>query len=249
MTDARGVALARVPTEDDLARMYFELARLGASASGARAEWPYAPVSDEELVCLAAEMTRHDPRLLGVLVELLMARWRELHPVRLREAMRSMRTPQALCVALEFAQEASRDPELRLYARYVTAGVPRAEPASHYFVHDVLPGTRLAERRAGRSLAPYSRWGFLGVERPTVDPFRKRVVGRYDSATRRDVLRQALARRGDEGISLAEYLEAIDHSISRQQARADLESAGLRPRGKGPGAAWAPKRAPRRAAR
>jgi hypothetical protein len=228
--------------------MYFEVGARGASARGAKTEWPYAPRSDEELVCLASEMARYDPRLLGVLVELLVTRWRSLNPLRLREAMHAMRAPQTVCVALEFARAANRDLELGLFASYVGAGIPRAHPVAHFFVDDVRPGTRLAESRAGRSLAPYSRWGFLGVERPTFDPFRKSAVGRYDAATRRDVLRRLLSRRGDAGVSIAEYRDAVDDTISRQQARADLEAEGLRPSGRGPGTRWSSAK-PRRGRR
>jgi hypothetical protein len=230
--------LVRVPTDDDLARMYFELGERGASATGARADWLYAPASDEELVVLAAQMARHDARLLGVLVELLLRRWQQLSPVALRAALRRTRTPQALCVAIEFARGAEGDPELTLWARHVCHGFARHEPPAHFFVDDVRPGTRLAERRKGRSLAPYSRWGFIGVERPTIDPFRKRSVGRYDTATRRRIL-QGMTASG--AVTLSEYLDALGGSISRQQARADFRAAGLVPSGPGRGASWRPR--------
>jgi hypothetical protein len=235
--------LVRVPTDDDLARIYFELGERGASATGSRAEWPYAPASDEELVVLAAQMTRHDARLLGVLVELLLRRWRELSPVALRDSMKRTRFPQALAVAVEFARDAAGDPELTLWARHVCHGWPRRVPPEHFFVDDVRPGTRLAERRRGRSLLPYSKWGFVGIERPTFDPHRKRAVGRYDSPTRRRILDALVTEAGPEGVTVGRYLDAVDRSISRQQARSDLVRAGLHPSARGPAARWT-RRAP-----
>lgn len=230
--------LVRVPTDDDLARMYFELGERGASATGARTEWPYAPANDEELVVLASQMARHDARLLGVLVELLIRRWRRLSPMVLRDSMRRTRFPQAFAVAVEFARDAEGDPELTLWARHVCHGWPRRVPPEHFFVDDVRPGTRLAERRRGRSLLPYSRWGFAGVERPTFDPHRKRSVGRYDPATRRRILDALVTEAGPEGVTLGRYLDAVDGSISRQQARSDLVRAGLHPSARGPAARW-----------
>ena len=232
-----GACLVRPPTDDDLSRLYWELAQRGAAAEGARRAWPYRPADDEELVCLAAEMARHDARALGVLVETIVRTWRRLHPVRLREAMRAMRTPQALCVVLEFVREAEPERELALFVRHVTADWPKVDPAAHFFVDDVRPGERTASHRAGRTLVAYARWGFIGVERPTVDVFEKRSVGRYDADTRRRIA-VALAERSPDGVTVAAYLDAIDRSISRQQAIADLRAAGLRATRRGPSAAW-----------
>jgi hypothetical protein len=86
---------------------------------------------------------------------------------------------------------------------------------------------------------PYARWGFLAVERPTIDPHRKTQVGRYDATTRRAIL-ETLLQRSPGAITLTRYLDAVDHTISRQQATADLRRAGLRAEGHGRGARWSP---------
>lgn len=202
------------------------------------------PATDEELVVLLAEMTRYDARLLGALVAFVLSAWRRLSPVALRDAMRRSTAPQATCVVAEFAKTAEPDRELGHWVTHVTAGWPRAHPAAHFFVDDVRPGERTAARRMGRSLAPYSRWGYVAVERPTVDPHRKRAIGRYDPRTRRMAL-DALLREDPAGVTLASYLDAVDRSVSRQQALADLRVAGLVPDRRGRGARWTRKR-PRR---
>ncbi len=95
----------------------------------------------------------------------------------------------------------------------------------------------MATRRLGHNLKPYNDWGFVGRERPIVDPVTKRAVGRLDAATRRRVA-QSLAER-PRGFSLADYLHAIDHSVSRQQALADLRATkGVQSYGHGRGARW-----------
>ena len=182
-------------------------------------------------------MLRYDARLLSILVQLFLARWADVNPIVLREQMRSMRFPQALLVALAFALEATNDPEFRYFAEYIAAGHKRVEPVERFFLDAERPGSRVAERRLGRNLAPYARWGFVGSERPIADPITKRALGRYDARTRRSILRSLVERRTE--LTLADYLDAVDHAISRQQALADLrKTPQLRPSGHGRGAKW-----------
>jgi hypothetical protein len=228
--------LAHAPTERELERLYYELARIGAPSVGRKSGWPYRPESPEALLALAGEMLRYDPRLLSILLQLLLARWRDFNPLLLRDCMRAMRYPQALAVELEFVRLASSDAELHRYCDYVSAGLARVEPAERFFLDAARPGSRMERRALGRNLEPYSRWGFLGTERPIADPTTKRAVGRYDGATRRRILAE-LAEHGD--LSLAEYLDAIDHAVSRQQARLDLARCpDLVAVGHGRGARW-----------
>jgi len=229
--------LRHAPTERELERLYWEFARLGAPSVGRRSPWPYAPRGKEALVGLAGEMLRYDARLLSVLLELVLGHWRELDPLALRDRMHEMRWPQALCVVCDFAREATRDEELRFFAEYVCRGWPRVDPAERFFVEGDKPGSRMAARKLGRNLAPYARWGFIGTERPSADARTKRTIGRYDAVTRRAILGDLVARHGE--LRLADYLVEIDHSVTRQQALADLRGAGLVPRGHGRGARWA----------
>jgi hypothetical protein len=70
-------------------------------------------------------------------------------------------------------------------------------------------------------------------------------VGRYDARTRREILAQ-LVLASPEGVMLADYLERIDGSISRQMALSDFHAIGLRTRSHGPGARWTSSRRRRR---
>jgi hypothetical protein len=231
--------LLHAPTISELSRLYHELAQLGATSVGERTDWPYAPENAEELLVLAAEMMRYDARLLDVLVQWLCADYRRFNPLRVRQEMRKMRWPQSLLVALEFAKLASSDQELHLFADYLSQGWSRIDPAERFFLETERPGTRRAARSLGRNLAPYARWGFLGQDRPVVDPVSKRTVGRYDSSTRRRILNDLLERNGE--LTMADYLSALDYSITRQQARKDFQTHDLRASGHGPGAVWRKK--------
>lgn len=224
------------PSEDELARMYWELSALGAPAGGEKRSWAYAPATREELVCLASEMARYDARLLTILVAWLVNAWETLDPLALRRCMATMQSPQALCVVLTFVRDAARDEELRRYAEYVCGGWPKVDPPEHFFFDVERPHTKLAARRFGRSLAQYSRWGFVATERPSIDVFSKRAVGRYEPRTRIELLRRLAQRRGE--LRLSEYLDEIDHSVTRRQAAIDARNAGLVQRGTKRGARW-----------
>lgn len=228
--------LEHAPSADELARLYHELAKQGAPSVGAERPWPYAPESQEHLFALACEMLRYDPRLLSIALHWLLVAWPRLNPRVLRVWMHRMRWPQALLVVAAFARAARpRDVELRYFTDYLAAGFRPVEPQRFFF--DVeRPGSRRAAARLGRSLDPYTRWGFIGTERPAADVFEKELVGRYDAATRARIARELTDRRG--AISMREYLDAVDGSISRPQARADLIAAGLEVSGRGRGARW-----------
>jgi hypothetical protein len=235
--------LLHPPSQAELERLYFELAQQGGNSVGQKRPWRYRPDTFDALLALAGEMLRYDARLLSILVQLLVARWGDTNPISLRSNLRTMRWPQALLVALEFAKQASDDPEFRYLAEYLTAGFTRIEPAELFFMDAERPGSRIAERKVGRNLAAYARWGFVGSERPIADPVSKRALGRYDVQTRRVILRELIERRGE--LSLAEYLDAVDQAISRQQALADLRSTpGLALSGHGRGAKWRTQSAP-----
>lgn len=226
-----------VPTERHLERLYHELARLGAPSVGRRSPWPYHPRTTEELLALAGEMLRFDPRLLSILLQWVLEHWRELNPLALRLEMRGMRWPQALAVVAEFAREATRDEEVHLLLGYLTAGWSRVDPPERFFIEVERPESRIAARRLGRNLRPYARWGFIGVERPVADVTTKRIVGRYDRQTRLRIL-DRMIERGDE-VTMARYLEAVDHAVSRQQAERDLAAhPELELVGRGRGARW-----------
>ncbi len=232
----RGLLL-HVPSAPELERLYHELAALGAPSVGREQPWPYAPDEPEALLALAAEMLRYDPRLLSILLELVLEHWRDFNPTVLRHHMQRMRWPQALLIVFELARDASRDPEVRHYADYLAAGFGRVSPPERLFFDVERPGSRMARRKAGRNLSAYARWGFIGTERPTTSVATKQRVGRYDAATRARVRRQLAERRGT--FTMHEYLAALDHAVSRQQAYADLRNdGGFEVVGHGRGARW-----------
>ena len=229
--------LTSIPTEDHLARLYFELGEIGAECVGDEKPWPYHPKSTEELLCLAADMSRHDPRLMTILVKFLNDHWSGVNPQALRNFYTEMKTPQTIAVLAEFVLcVCSDDDERRYFFEYLQRGFTPVA-TQFYFHHLYSPGGTLAKRAATKSLAEYKRWGFLATEAPVIDEAGRKSLGTLDAATRKNILYDLMKER--KRITISEYLDVLDNKISRQQALLDLKGAKwARRAGRGRGAYW-----------
>lgn len=224
--------------------LYYQLAKIGAPAIGAPKKWPYfpkTPITKEALIALSCAMVRYDPRLLGILVIYFKERWQELNPLHLRREISNIGTPQTLGVIGEFVKRELRDREATYFFDYLTRGF-RPVPEQLFFLGTYPFASRYLHEAAKKSLKEYKKWGFLSSEKPVVDLKTKRQVGSFDSTTRLKVLHALLKKKST--ITLGQYLNAIDHSVSRQQALSDLSSVPkLKSYGRGRAAYWALKRA------
>ena len=235
--DCEAVMLKEMPTEDHLARMYYELAKHGAIGVGDDRAWPYDPQNLEDLFCLGAEMSRHDPRLFDILVTFLNKYWKGINPVHLRSHYPRMRTPQTIAVMAEFllGQQVIPD-EKRYFLEYLQEGLEPV-PLQLFYEHLYRPGGNLMRSAVETSLREYKRWGVLGREAPLLDEAGRRTIGSRDADSRRNILLGLLEKR--RRIRLSDYIEALDNRISRQQALIDMKSVeGVRLEGRGPGARW-----------
>jgi len=220
--------------------MYYELAQEGASCSGEKYSWPYRLKSREEKLILAADMTRWDPRLLGILIEFLLKNWERLQPQILRQYYSQMKTPQTMAVVAEFCRAATAKKEIQYYCEYLQKGL-RKVPDQFYFKGHYAPGGKLGQAAADKSIKEYKKWGFMARETPTIDVYSKKTVGRVDAAGRLNLLRDLFKTNSE--LSLGDYLRALKNGISRQQALADLKKiAQLKKGTQGRGARWTLKK-------
>jgi hypothetical protein len=226
-----------VPREErELARLYYELALAGARVEGRRYAWRHGSPTPEELVVLAAQAARHDPRLLWVVVELLARSYARFNPLELRRGALRARWPAALAVALDFARQAAPSAELDDYARFVTGPIGPAR-GERFFLGTHAFGGALARRDAEESLAEYKRWGYLAREAPFAKELGSAARGTLERNERRNLLRRLAERRGN--VSLADYVEALRGTVSRRQAQRDLRDAPfLKKRGNTRGASY-----------
>jgi len=229
--------LGEVPEgEGELARLYHELAAIGARVEGRRRPWRFGRPSREELVVLAAQAARREPRLLWAVVELLARSYERLDALALRRAALRARWPAAVAVALEFARRAVRSDELDDWVRFVTAPLPRAAGERFFLGTRAFSGAQ-ARRDAEESLAEYKRWGYLAREEPFAKELGSAARGTLGPAERMNLLRRIAERAGS--VTLAEYVAALKGRASPRQAQRDLAAASfLERRGRTRGARW-----------
>jgi len=218
--------LSRLPLDArELPRLYHELARLGARTEGREVAWRFGSrLGPEELVVVAAQAARQDPRLLWALVELLGRGYDRLDPLKLRRALAAARWPAALGVALEFARRVARSPELDDVAAFVAGRVPRAR-GERFFLGTRALGGALARRDVEESLAEYARWGYFSREEPLAKELGGMVRGTLGPRERRNLLRRLSERGGSFG--MGDYLAALAGRASRRQASRDLAAAAF----------------------
>ena len=210
------------PDTATLTRLYHELGRIGAPARGERVEWKYGELTPEELVVLASQASRYDPRVLWTLVQLVALHFDRLDPRRLRVALRTSAWPAALGVVFEFARKAQPSPELADTARFVMS---RTGPATgeQYFFSAGAFGGEMVRRNAEESLAEYKRWGFVAREEPIPKELGVTTKGTMDLSERMNVLHRLARRKGTVGVG--DYLEALGGRVSLRQATRNLAQA------------------------
>lgn len=215
--------LGLVPLEEqELPRLYHELGLLGARAEGKEVPWRLGHPSPEEVVLIAAQASRREPRLLWVLVELLARGWDRFDPLKLRRSLARARWPATLGVAFEFARRAARSPELDDVAAFVMARVPPAR-GERFFLGTRAFGGELARRDVEESLSEYRRWGYFSREEPLAKELGATAGGTLARTERMNLLRR-LAQRQDT-LTIGDYLAALRGRASRRQASRDLATA------------------------
>ncbi|MBI4125877.1 MAG: hypothetical protein HY465_00130 [Deltaproteobacteria bacterium] len=226
-----------IPTEKHLSRLYFELSQLGAACVGERFSWPYHPKHREEVLCLAADCSRYDPRLITILVRFVREHWQTFNPSLIRSFFKQMRTPQTIAVVAEFVRRQEKgNVDLGYFCEYLQRGIDPA-PMQFYFHHLYHLGGRLAERAREKPLAEYKRWGFLACEAPRFDEKTRTTTGTLDAPTRRNILKKLLTHQRE--IRMSDYLDVLDHAVSRQQALIDLKTfKGIEQMGSRKGTRW-----------
>lgn len=164
------------PTQQHLSRVYAELAKYGARALGRHEEWPYEYDSLENLISLAADMSRYDPRLFSILVEFLFFHWQQLNPLKMRAWMSQQGSPQTILVMMSFVASAVNKEEVDYFLEYLAKGYSPVD-SQLYFIGLHLPGSHGMDRMITEPLSEFSTWGFLARERPIIHGAQRIVLG------------------------------------------------------------------------
>ena len=207
-------------SESESARLYWELAQLGAFCTGKQEPWPYQNLGQEALMSLALAQTRYDPRLLEILVDFFRHGKLELNPIHFKQELKKLNALQIACAVGEFVLDSEAPEAQHDLFRFLMTGT-RPMP-TQLFYKNLYPiaGTQM-ESAITTPLWALKKWGFLASDPPLLKdhPWAKRVY-LFDLASRLALLR-SLAQR-QKHFSLKDYLKTIRFSISRQQALKDL---------------------------
>lgn len=226
----------QTPTQKHLSRAYYELGNMGARAVGQKCAWPYKPKTNEALLALCAEMARHDPRLFELVLQTMSVGWQKINWFKLRQEILNIKSPQVFGIIGDILSATTRDPELANCFRFLMYGIDAA-PTQFFYNNLYVPGSPMANRALNNRLKEFEDWGFLASERPALNADSKATAGSLSRHARLECLKRLLAQR--QQIRLQDYLQALAHPISRQQALLDLKSVkGIRRQGHGRGAVW-----------
>ena len=219
------------------ARLYWELSKRGAYASGEKFFWRYEPLNEEELFTLALLQARYDPRLVAILIDFFQTPRPEIHPIRFKEELRKQGALVLAAVVGEIVIEAKVSSEVEDFFRFLMSGV--SPLPTQLFYKSLYPvGSRKMDEAICRPLWAFKKWGFLAADSPLL---KERVTGKrhylFDQASRMHILREISEEK--KSFRLRDYLTKLHASISRQQALQDLKGASwIRKSGKGKGTVY-----------
>ena len=226
------------PTEKHLQRLYYELSLIGARAVGENQPWTYSYTNREDLLVLAAQLSRFDPRLFHILVDFIYHHWQEINPLTLRVFLKTAAAPQCLLVIYNFVAKAKKNSELNHLYNYLMNDIYPVN-TQLYFSGLHAPGSKSMAKSVKFGLQEFIDWGFLAFEHPVVyqEQGGRLTLGHTGITARLNMAKKLAQQKGSFG--LKDYLEVIQYCVSRQQAVLDLKGCKeFKMNGKGRGCMW-----------
>ncbi len=217
------------------ARLYEELSQRGAFCRGEKSPWPYPPMTEEELYTLALLQSRHDPRLLAILVDLFTRRLIALEPISFKHSLQDAEALPIAAVLGTFVIGMDAPEENQDLFRYLQAST-RPVPTQLFYQQLYPLGSHKLEEVLQHPLWPFKKWGFLAGDPPLLkERVNTRRLHLYDQTSRLALLRELAST--EKRFRLRDYLTCVHNAISRQQGLQDLSLLkGLEKKGKGRGA-------------
>lgn len=211
----------------DLEKLYHDLALSGAACSNPLPQKALRYISTPEILfCEACEATRFDPRLLEIVVHHFGRELLTLNPLQIRLQMQNMQTPQTVGVALEFIKLLRTDVLSRDIVHFITKPLAAVSPQLYYVGVYTKPLSSSILKAIEMPLQEFSRWGFLAHEGVVLkNDFARKTLGTLALPSRLQIIKYLLQTQ--KQFSIGDYLKALHHQISRQQAFLDLKNCGL----------------------
>ncbi|MFH1726816.1 MAG: hypothetical protein ABIA04_00165 [Pseudomonadota bacterium] len=207
-------------SQDELTSLYFQLNKNGALCWGEDTGY-FTNISYEKILAIAIEASRWDIRLLCILTEHFANKYKNIKPFILRQFIGENKYPFIIGVIKEFSLLISQNEDLKDFFKLLLKNI---SPSNNYLLFNV--GLSFSQKQIKyetyKSLNEYKKWGFLCSELPILKHLIKNNDNfhHYAPNERKITLKNLFETKNP--ISINDYLEAINYSISRQHARLDL---------------------------
>ena len=181
--------------------------------------------TDLSSLALMSQWSRFDPRLAQLLVHYLAKQWELLSPALFRRALCKQPWPSVVGVLLGavpslLKRDGSIDPAFKHWSRAVTEGLDKAN-FEQFFIGTRAIGGRLMRQDAAMSHKHFLKWGYLGRESFITKPTTSDATELYPEQRR--LVLETLIKDG-RTFTVADFLAACGHSVSRRQAERDIEA-------------------------
>ncbi len=198
-------------------RLYFELSQKGAFCNGEYYTWKYDTLSEEDFFTLALLESRYDPRLFAILVDFFCNYELHLNPLLFKESLSKREALSISAVLGEYVNEAKhKNTELFRYLQSWAKAVPTQ---LFYKAFYKISGLKMRDC-VEKPLWYFKKWGFLACDPPLLKERKQNRHFLYDLISREKILGEMGGNK--KNFLLKDYLEALNYSISRQQALKDL---------------------------
>lgn len=173
-------------------------------------------------LALYSQWSRLDPRLAQIMVEHLARHWRQIRSGELWDELQKQPWPRAILVLLRFAELAvpkSEEKKLRHIIQALDEDLP-AIPPQLFFIFLQGPNRMVVDEEVRYRTLPYRLSGFIGSQSllgRSRWPADKTFLAPND---RRRILTRLL--RDHDQVTVADYMAACKHLVSRRQAQRDL---------------------------
>ncbi len=210
----------RIPSQDDLIS-YYNLLQTTKS-----------PLNEKILFQIVHD-TRWDPRLHEQVIQHFAKHWKEISAINLnREAQQSF-WPTTLALTLEILEyffkttrqlDSKNSKLFKNWKKLCITNITKAPEELYYIGLSSFAGTE-SKKDFYYSTRPFSKWGYLCRDLPLSKLTIESQVSLYATTSRRNILLSLFHHK--KRITINDYLEALDHSVSKRQAERDLSSFKL----------------------
>lgn len=214
---------------EKLDSIYFHFHKLGAYCLPQKNYHYYDNLELEEILAIAIIFSRRNFRLLYVLVEFFANNFKKIRPFYLKQYLIKQKEDDSifesnpfciLGVIWEFAKKINTESELNDFFKIILRDFQNNKPYELFNIGDVF-SIKYARKNAFYSLAEFKKWHFYCNEAPILKHLKvKDKKYNFDKKVRFNIL--SFLFKKYKKIRLSDYLKALDFTITRQKAHADL---------------------------